>query len=469
MSLQVTNEDILRYFFLNAVAAATLTASKSREINSSHDGISEWPDPCISEMTSLVDTALKAVGVSKSSAQEASSSAVMNTYSRFPLTLVRGKGCWVWDDHGNRYLDAVAGIATDTLGHSDRVMRRSLHRQLRRIQHVSNLYRIPEQEELASWLVHNSCADSAFFCSSGAEANEAAIKLARKHGHHRRDIERPVILTAAASFHGRTLAAVTATGQPKYHKGFEPVVEGFDYFTYNDIDSFEAALQKHEADGPKVAAVLIEPLQGEGGVNPGDRTFFQTIRERCSERNILLILDEVQVGMGRSGRLWGYQQLGIEPDAFTLAKGLGGGHAIGALLVKAEADLFQPGDHASTFGGNPFACRAGLTVAREIERRGLLQHVEQRGAQLQQGLELLVERYPNLFEGSRGWGLLQGLVLRDNSDFTAPQLAAAAIDQRLLLVAAGPKVLRMVPPLVMTRREVQQLLERLDATFANAG
>ena len=420
-------------------------------------------------MTGLVDTALQAVGVSKPSAQAASASAVMNTYSRFPLTLVRGKGCWVWDDQGNRYLDAVAGIATDTLGHSDRVMRRSLYRQLRRIQHVSNLYRIPEQEELASWLVHNSCADSAFFCSSGAEANEAAIKLARKHGHHRRDIERPMILTAAASFHGRTLAAVTATGQPKYHKGFEPVVAGFDYFTYNDIDSFEAALQKHEADGPTVAAVLIEPLQGEGGVNPGDRTFFQTIRERCSERNILLILDEVQVGMGRSGRLWGYQQLSIEPDAFTLAKGLGGGHAIGALLVKAEADLFQPGDHASTFGGNPFACRAGLTVAREIERRGLLQHVEQRGAQLQQGLELLVERYPNLFEGSRGWGLLQGLVLRDNSDFTAPQLAAAAIDQRLLLVAAGPRVLRMVPPLVMTRREVQQLLERLDATFANAG
>ena len=389
----------------------------------------------------------------------------MNTYSRFPLTLVRGKGCWVWDDRGNRYLDAVAGIATDTLGHSDRVMRRSLHRQLRRIQHVSNLYRIPEQEELASWLVHNSCADSAFFCSSGAEANEAAIKLARKHGHHRRSIERPVILTAAASFHGRTLAAVTATGQPKYHKGFEPVVEGFDYFQYNDIGSFEAALQKHEAEGPKVAAVLIEPLQGEGGVNPGDHDFFQTIRERCSERNILLILDEVQVGMGRSGRLWGYEQLGIEPDAFTLAKGLGGGHAIGALLVKAAADLFQPGDHASTFGGNPFACRAGLTVAREIERRGLLQHVEQRGAQLRQGLEVLVERYPNLFEGSRGWGLLQGLVLRENSDFTAPQLAAAAIERRLLLVAAGPRVLRMVPPLVITRREVQQLLQRLDATF----
>ncbi len=392
----------------------------------------------------------------------------MNTYNRFPLTMVRGKGCWVWDDRGHRYLDAVAGIATDTLGHSDRVMRRNLHRQLRRIQHVSNLYRIPEQEELADWLVKHSCADSVFFCNSGAEANEAAIKLARKHGHQRRNIERPVILTAAASFHGRTLAAVTATGQPKYHQGFEPVVEGFDYFDYNDIRSFETALQKHEAQGPKVAAVLIEPLQGEGGVNPGDHAFFQTLRQHCNERNILLILDEVQVGMGRSGRLWGYEQLGIEPDAFTLAKGLGGGHAIGALLVNAQADVFKPGDHASTFGGNPFACRAGLTVAREIERRGLLQHVEQRGIQLREGLELLVERYPDLFEGTRGWGLLQGLVLRENSKRNAAQLAAAAIDQRLLLVAAGPRVLRMVPPLVISRREVQQLLERLDATLATA-
>ena len=392
----------------------------------------------------------------------------MNTYNRFPLTMVRGKGCWVWDDRGHRYLDAVAGIATDTLGHSDRVMRRNLHRQLRRIQHVSNLYRIPEQEELADWLVQHSCADSVFFCNSGAEANEAAIKLARKHGHQRRNIERPMILTAAASFHGRTLAAVTATGQPKYHQGFEPVVEGFDYFDYNDIRSFETALQKHEAQGPKVAAVLIEPLQGEGGVNPGDHAFFQTLRQHCNERNILLILDEVQVGMGRSGRLWGYEQLGIEPDAFTLAKGLGGGHAIGALLVNAQADVFKPGDHASTFGGNPFACRAGLTVAREIERRGLLQHVEQRGIQLREGLELLVERYPDLFEGTRGWGLLQGLVLRENSKRNAAQLAAAAIDQRLLLVAAGPRVLRMVPPLVISRREVQQLLERLDATLATA-
>jgi len=393
----------------------------------------------------------------------------MNTYSRFPLTLVRGSGCWVWDERGRRYLDAVAGIATCSLGHSNPVMRRSLGRQLRQLQHVSNLYRIPEQEELATWLVEHSCADSVFFCNSGAEANEAAIKLARKHGHTRRGIERPVILTATASFHGRTLAAVTATGQPKYHQGFEPVVEGFDYVPYNDLEAFESCLNLHEAAGPSVAAVLIEPLQGEGGVNPGDRAYFQKLQELCRARNILLILDEVQLGMGRSGRWWGHEQLDIEPDAFTLAKGLGGGHAIGALLVRAHADVFEPGDHASTFGGNPFACRAGLTVAREIERRGLLQQVEQRGRQLQEGLEALVARHPHLLSGVRGWGLIQGLVIRQDSGITAPQLAKAAIDQRLLLVAAGPSVLRMVPPLVISDREVRQLLERLEATLRVAG
>tara|TARA_B100001939_G_scaffold88208_1_gene75628 strand:- start:4911 stop:6092 length:1182 start_codon:yes stop_codon:yes gene_type:complete len=393
----------------------------------------------------------------------------MNTYSRFPLTLVRGSGCWVWDERGRRYLDAVAGIATCSLGHSNPVMRRSLGRQLRQLQHVSNLYRIPEQEELATWLVEHSCADSVFFCNSGAEANEAAIKLARKHGHTRRGIERPVILTATASFHGRTLAAVTATGQPKYHQGFEPVVEGFDYVPYNDLEAFESCLNRHEAAGPSVAAVLIEPLQGEGGVNPGDRAYFQKLQELCRARNILLILDEVQLGMGRSGRWWGHEQLDIEPDAFTLAKGLGGGHAIGALLVRAHADVFEPGDHASTFGGNPFACRAGLTVAREIERRGLLQQVEQRGRQLQEGLEALVARHPHLLSGVRGWGLIQGLVIRQDSGITAPQLAKAAIDQRLLLVAAGPSVLRMVPPLVISDREVRQLLERLEATLRVAG
>ena len=393
----------------------------------------------------------------------------MNTYGRFPLALATGKGCWVKDTQGRRYLDAVAGIATCTLGHSDRAMNRALRRQLGRLQHVSNLYQIPEQEQLARWLVNHSCADSVFFCNSGAEANEAAIKLARKHAHQRRGIEQPVILTAAASFHGRTLAAVTATGQPKYHKGFEPLVAGFDYFPYNDISALEGLINRHEQSGPAVAAVLIEPLQGEGGVNPGDRAFFARLRDLCSERNILLILDEVQVGMGRSGRLWGYEQLGITPDAFTLAKGLGGGHAIGALLVNASADVFEPGDHASTFGGNPFACRAGLTVATEIERRGLLTNVTARGEQLRDGLQELVNCFPDHLEGVRGWGLLQGIVIRDGSNWTAPQLAKAAIDHGLLLVAAGPSVLRMVPPLTINKREIRELLRRLAATFSSHG
>ena len=393
----------------------------------------------------------------------------MNTYGRFPLALATGKGCWVKDTQGRRYLDAVAGIATCTLGHSDRAMNRALRRQLGRLQHVSNLYQIPEQEQLARWLVNHSCADSVFFCNSGAEANEAAIKLARKHAHQRRGIEQPVILTAAASFHGRTLAAVTATGQPKYHKGFEPLVAGFDYFPYNDLSALEGLINQHEQSGPAVAAVLIEPLQGEGGVNPGDRAFFARLRELCSERNILLILDEVQVGMGRSGRLWGYEQLGITPDAFTLAKGLGGGHAIGALLVNASADVFEPGDHASTFGGNPFACRAGLTVATEIERRDLLTNVTARGKQLRDGLQELVNCFPDHLEGVRGWGLLQGIVIRDGSNWTAPQLAKAAIDHGLLLVAAGPSVLRMVPPLTINKREIRELLRRLAATFSSHG
>ena len=391
----------------------------------------------------------------------------MNTYGRFPLALAKGKGCWVKDNHGRRYLDAVAGIATCTLGHSDRAMQRALRKQLGRLQHVSNLYRIPEQEQLASWLVRNSCADSVFFCNSGAEANEAAIKLARKHGHLRRGIEQPVILTAAASFHGRTLAAVTATGQPKYHKGFEPMVTGFDYFPYNDLKALEALINRHEQPGPSIAAVLVEPLQGEGGVNPGDRTFFSRLREICTQRNILLILDEVQVGMGRSGRLWGYEQLGITPDAFTLAKGLGGGHAIGALLVNESADVFEPGDHASTFGGNPFACRAGLTVATEIERRGLLTNVTARGEQLRDGLQELVACFPEHLQNVRGWGLLQGIVIREGSSWTAPALAKAAIDHGLLVVAAGPSVLRMVPPLTIKKREVRELLRRLAATLSS--
>ena len=393
-------------------------------------------------------------------------SAVMDTYARFPLELVRGRGVWLWDRDGRRYLDGVAGIAVCTLGHSDPVLRRRLSRQLGRLQHVSNLYRIPEQEQLAAAIAARSCADRVFFCNSGAEANEAAIKLARKHGHTVRGIERPLILTAQASFHGRTLAAVTATGQPKYHEGFEPLVEGFRYFPYNDTAAFETLLASCEAEGPRVAAVLLEPLQGEGGVNPGDPAFFQRVRQLCDEKGILLIFDEVQIGVGRSGRWWGYEQLGVEPDAFTMAKGLGGGVPIGALAVKASADHFRPGEHASTFGGNPLACRAGLTVIEEIERRGLLAHVTAMGELLERELDALVARHPSVLEGSRGWGLLRGLMLAEGAP-AAAEVVRAAMAAGLLLVPAGPRVVRFVPPLVIRPRQIRRAVKRLEKALAS--
>lgn len=394
----------------------------------------------------------------------------MDTYARFPISLTRGRGVWVWDSKGKRYLDCVAGIAVCTLGHSDGRMKRALGRQLGKLQHVSNLYRIPEQEELAAAIAASSCMDRVFFCNSGAEANEAAIKLARKHGQVVRGINGargggdqhgPLILTAQASFHGRTLAAVTATGQPKYHQGFEPMVQGFRYFPYNDTAAFEDLLATCEMQGPRVAAVLIEPIQGEGGVHPGNRQFFQRVRELCDAHNILLIFDEVQIGVGRSGQLWGYEQLGVEPDAMTLAKGLGGGIPIGALAVKAKVDHFRPGEHASTFGGNPFACRAGLTVLAELERRELLNHVQLMGALLQELLAELVSRHPTLLEGVRGWGLLQGLVLRAEAP-SAPEIVKAAMEQGLLLVPAGPQVVRFVPPLVIQPRHLRLAVDRLE-------
>ncbi|MEB3184351.1 MAG: aminotransferase class III-fold pyridoxal phosphate-dependent enzyme, partial [Cyanobacteriota bacterium] len=259
-----------------------------------------------------------------------------------------------------------------------------------------------------------------------------------------------------------------ATGQPKYHQGFEPMVQGFRYFPYNDIAAFEALLERCEAAGPAVAAVLLEPLQGEGGVIPGDPAFFRRVRELCSARGILLIFDEVQIGVGRSGALWGYERLGIEPDAITLAKGLGGGIPIGALAVKRAVDHFRPGDHASTFGGNPFACRAGLTVLAEIERRRLLEHVQAMGALLQEELARLVGRHPALLEGSRGWGLLQGLLLRPEAP-TAPELVKAALAQGVLLVPAGSQVVRFVPPLTIQPRQIREAVKRLERALVALG
>ena len=390
---------------------------------------------------------------------------VMSTYGRFPLTLVRGEGSRVWDDRDRSYLDFVAGIATCTLGHAHPAMVQAVSQQMATLCHVSNLYYIPQQGELAQWLVEHSCADQVFFCNSGAEANEAAIKLVRKYAHTVRGMTHPVIITAHASFHGRTLAAVTATGQSKYHQNFDPLVPGFDYVPYNDISALQAAIAQWDADQPQVAAILLEPLQGEGGVNPGDRAYFQRIRQICDQTGILLILDEVQVGMGRSGQLWGYEVLGIEPDLLTSAKGLGGGVPIGALLAKSHCAVFQPGEHASTFGGNPFACTVALTVCRTLEQENLLANVQARGEQLRTGLQQLARKYPNLIQDVRGWGLINGMELQSETALSAIAIVKAAIEEGLLIVPAGPKVLRFVPPLTVTAEEVTLALQLLDRTL----
>nr|WP_175586923.1 aspartate aminotransferase family protein [Nostoc sp. UIC 10630] len=390
----------------------------------------------------------------------------MSTYGRFPLALERGAGCRVWDTQGREYLDFVAGIATCTLGHAHPVMVEAVTRQIQKLHHVSNLYYIPEQGELAKWLVEHSCADRVFFCNSGAEANEAAIKLARKYAHTVLDIEKPIILTANASFHGRTLATVTATGQPKYQKYFDPLVPGFYYVNYNDINAVEVAISELDEGDYRVAAILIEPLQGEGGVRPGDVAYFKKLRQICDETGILLIFDEVQVGMGRSGKLWAYEHLGVEPDIFTSAKGLGGGIPIGAMMSKKFCDVFQPGEHASTFGGNPFVCGVALSVCQTLERENILQNVQDRGEQLRSGLRAIAAKYPQQIGEVRGWGLINGLELRADIQLTAADIVNAAIKEGVLLVPAGPKVVRLVPPLIVTEAEVNTALQAVDKAIA---
>lgn len=392
--------------------------------------------------------------------------AVMSTYGRFPLALERGAGCRVWDTEGREYLDFVAGIATCTLGHAHPAMIEAVTRQIQKLHHVSNLYYIPEQGELAQWIIDHSCGDRVFFCNSGAEANEAAIKLARKYGHTVLDIQNPIILTAHASFHGRTLATITATGQPKYQKHFDPLVPGFHYVPYNDINAIEAAITELDEGNYRVAAILIEPLQGEGGVRPGNVEYFQKLRQICDETGVLLIFDEVQVGMGRSGKLWGYEHLGVEPDIFTSAKGLGGGIPIGAMISKKFCDIFQPGEHASTFGGNPFVCGVALSVCQTLEKEHILENVTERGEQLREGLRAIASKYPHHISEVRGWGLINGLELKADVKLISTDVVNAAINEGLLLVPAGPKVVRFVPPLIVSAAEINQALQAVDQALA---
>ncbi len=388
---------------------------------------------------------------------------VMNTYGRFPIAIEKGQGCYLWDTEGREYLDFVAGIATCTLGHAHPALIETVTQQIQKLHHVSNLYYIPEQGALAKWIVDHSCADRVFFCNSGAEANEAAIKLIRKYAHTVLEfLEQPVILTAKASFHGRTLATITATGQPKYQKDFQPLMPGFVYVPYNDIIAVENAIADLDEGNSRVAAIMLEPLQGEGGVRPGELEYFLRLRKICDENDILLVFDEVQVGVGRSGQLWGYEHLGVEPDIFTSAKGLAGGIPIGAMMCKKFCDVLTPGTHASTFGGNPFASAAALTVLQTIDKENILQNVQARGEQLRTRLRAIAKQYPTLFTEVRGWGLINGLELQEEIELTSLDIVKAAMEEGLLLAPAGPKVLRFVPPLIVSESEVDQAVEILE-------
>lgn len=402
--------------------------------------------------------------VSSRSAEEAArfDAVVMRTYGRYPLVMEHGKGALLYDVDGRQFLDCVAGIATCTLGHAHPALQEAVANQLGKVAHVSNLYYIPEQASLAEWIVKWSPADKVFFCNSGGEANEAAIKLTRKYWHSKnegRENDVPVIVTAHQSFHGRTLATITATGQPKYHNQFWPMMPGFEYVTYNDISDLRRVT---DAAGDRLAGILLEALQGEGGVNPGDPAFFKAARQICDERDAVLICDEVQVGVGRTGMLWGFENIGIEPDVFTTAKGLASGVPIGAMMCKQKFDVFNPGDHASTFGGNPVATAAGRVVASELTEHGLLQAARERGEQLGNRLLQIKERYPGIVSDVRGWGLIRGVEISEDAGIAASELVQLCIDWGLLLVPAGPRVVRFVPPLVISVQQIDSAVETFE-------
>jgi len=389
---------------------------------------------------------------------------VMGTYGRFDLVVSHGKGCKLWDINGKEYLDFTAGISTCALGHADDRLTAAVSEQMAKVHHVSNLYYIPQQGELAKRLLATNNLDRAFFCNSGAEANEAAIKLARKHAHGR-GVESPVIITALSSFHGRTLATITATGQPKYQEGFGPLVPGFEYVPYNDAAALKEAVGRLSGK-QQLAAILFEPLQGEGGIRPGEVEFFQMARGLCDETGALLMVDEVQTGMCRTGTFWGHQQLGVEVDVLTSAKALGGGVPIGAMLAKSHCDVFTPGTHATTYGGNPLACAAGLAVFDAIEQDSLLENVNERSAQLVGGLRGLQAKMPSVIADVRGWGLILGLELTEECGVTAAALCASVLSKGMLTVPAGATVLRLVPPLIVSEDEAAQALAILEEALA---
>jgi acetylornithine aminotransferase len=383
---------------------------------------------------------------------EAASPHTMNTYGRLPIALSHGQGCRVWDVNGKQYLDALGGIAVNTLGHNHPKLVPALQDQISKIIHSCNYYHVPNQEKLAAKLVELSGLTNVFFCSTGLEANEAALKLARKFGHDR-GIERPEIVVYEKAFHGRSIATLSATGNEKVQQGFGPLVEGFIRVPLNDVE----ALKKATEGNSNVVAVFLETIQGEGGVNPMRVEYLQQVRKLCDERNWLLMIDEVQCGMGRTGKWFAHQWAGILPDVMPLAKGLGSGVPIGAVVAGPKAaNIFQPGNHGTTFGGNPLAMRAGVETIRIMEEDGLMANAAHVGAHLKDALQRALAGHPGLKE-VRGQGLMIGVEL------TRPcgALTQRAADAGLLISVTAVSVIRLVPPLIMTTAEADEVVSIL--------
>jgi predicted acetylornithine/succinylornithine family transaminase len=377
---------------------------------------------------------------------------IMNTYKRFPIVLVKGSGVKVWDVNGKEYLDFAAGIAVCNLGHCHPQVIAAIKDQIENLMHVSNLYYTEPQVQLAKLLVDNSFADKIFFCNSGAEANEAAIKLARKYAHENMGPDKFELITMKDSFHGRTMATITATGQEKFQFGFTPLLEGFTYVPFNDLHALEARISS------KTCGIMVEPIQGEGGVNIPDVNYLNSVREICDRHGILLIVDEVQTGMGRTGKLFAYEHSGIKPDIMTLAKALGNGFPIGAMLATNKvAKAFVPGNHASTFGGNPLAMAAANATVKTMLQEGILEHCRKMGDYFLLKLKKLQEKH-NIIKDVRGTGLMLAAQLNIESG----DIVNECLQRGLLIISAGSKTLRFVPPLIITTGDVDQAISVLD-------
>jgi len=380
----------------------------------------------------------------------------MQTYRRYPLALVRGRGMKVWDADGREYLDFLAGIAVCNLGHCHPLVVHAIAEQAKTLMHVSNLYYIEPQAQLAAMLAEKSFADRVFFCNSGAEANEAAIKLARRYAREVRGIEAAEIITMNYSFHGRTMATLSATGQEKIQIGYQPLLTGFRYVPFGDPEEVAKAINE------RTCAVMVEPIQGEGGINVPAPDYLRELRRICDDHNLLLILDEVQCGMGRTGRLFAYQHSGIEPDVMTLAKALGAGFPIGAMLATNDAaQVFGPGSHASTFGGNPLAARAAIAALQAIDTEDVLGNCKKMGEYVRQRLDKLRENHKSIRD-IRNVGLMVGVELHD----VVSEVIHQCQQKGILVGPAGEKTLRLTPPLIVTKPDIDRLMEVLDEVLS---